>query len=58
VGSFHDVARRLIPHPISLHSATFHPKSGLPDFGTEHVEFGNSRIRLDGEGQDALILDG
>jgi hypothetical protein len=38
------------PHPTSLRSATLHPKSGLPDFGAKHVEFGNSRIRLDGEG--------
>ena len=29
---------------------TLHPKSGLPDFDAKHVEFGNSRIRLDGEG--------
>src|SRR6266850_7657728 len=28
-----------------------HPKSGLPDFGAKHVEFGDSRIRLDGEGE-------
>jgi hypothetical protein len=30
-----------------------HPKSGLPDFGAKHVEFGDSRIRLDGEGEVA-----
>ena len=29
-----------------------HPKSGMPDFGAKYVEFGNSRIRLDGEGEE------
>jgi len=33
VGSFQ---RRCVccSHPTSLHSATLHPKSGMPDFGT------------------------
>ena len=40
------------PHPTSLRSATLHPKSGMPDFGIKRVEFGNGRIRLDGEGEE------
>src|ERR1700730_1307978 len=36
------------PHP------SLHPKSGSPDFGTKHVEFGKCRIRLDGEGEAGL----
>ena len=33
------------PHP------PLQPRSGLPDFCATHVEFGISRIRLDGEGK-------
>src|SRR5215471_2004698 len=49
-GLVHGKASPVSPHPTSLRSATLHPKSGMPDFGTKHVEFGNSPIRLDGEG--------
>jgi hypothetical protein len=30
-----------------------HPKSGSPDFGAKHVEFGDCRIPLDGEGEES-----
>jgi hypothetical protein len=52
VGSFQ---RRCVccSHPTSLRSATLHPKSGMPDFGTKRVEFGNSRIRLDAEVEES-----
>ena len=51
VGSFQ---RRCVccPRPTLLRSATLHPKSGMPDFGIKRVEFGNGRIRLDGEGEE------
>src|ERR1700704_2004461 len=39
------------PHPAARYrERPPSPKTGLPDFGAKHVEFGNSRIRLDGEG--------
>ncbi len=38
-----------IKGPRAFCSLAPHPKSGLPDFGTKHVEIGYSRFRLRGE---------
>ena len=37
--------------PRAFCSLAPHPKSGLPDLGTKHVEIGYSRFRLRGEGR-------